>query len=298
MQSCGAVEDIEYWSSGGFMDILRIGSLFTAFIRPTQGANVGLIHTTLGMILIDTTSFPAAVHDLLEAVGASPKEVRLVINTHFHEDHTWGNQLFDCPILAHRLCREAIRTALVNDWSPEALRSYLADLEQSDPSKARDFRKQLEGLVIKIPNQVFEDRLEGELGGVMYEFIHFGGHTPDTSIVWVPERKVLYASDLIFQGRYPYIFDADIPAWIDALNRLLDFEAETIIPGHGVSCSKTQIIEMRDYLQATWDLTKKHHQLGHSMEQTLADPGFPVFSGEGYERLHLANIRYMYNHLI
>jgi cyclase len=280
------------------MDILRIDSLFTAFIRPTEGANVGLIHTTDGMILIDTTSSPAAIRGLLEAVGASTNEAHLVINTHFHNDHTWGNQLFDCPILAHRACQERMRVALEGEWSPTMLQSDLADLEKSDPKKAKDFRAVLEGLAIKLPDKVFEDFLECELGGVKYEVVHIGGHTPDLSIVWLPERKILYASDLIFQGRYPYIFDSDVHAWIGALDLLLEYPAEVIIPGHGVRCSEAHIKELRNYLQDTWERAKEHIRLGHNLEETCADPAFPVFSGEKFERLHQANIRYVYNQLL
>ena len=276
------------------MEIIHIDPIFTAFIRPKDGANVGLVHTPKGMILIDTTSSPAEMQALLSAVGARPEEVQRVVNTHFPADHTWGNQLFTCPILAHRLCRERMRSELAGEWSQAALQSHLAELEGTDPKKSRELHQVLENLHIQLPDEVFDDRFETSLGGVQVELIHMGGHTPDTSIVWLPEQKVLYASDLIFQGRYPYIFDADIPAWIQALDHLLVFGAETIIPGHGVLCGAAEIMQLRQYLQGSWDLTAEHIRLGHSAEATSADAGFPVFPGEKYDRLHVANIRRMY----
>jgi glyoxylase-like metal-dependent hydrolase (beta-lactamase superfamily II) len=218
------------------MEIIRIDPFVTAFIRPEVGANVGLIHTPKGMILIDTTSSPAEIQALFEAADAHMEEVSLVVNTHSHSDHTWGNQVFTCSILAHRLCREQMQSSLISEWSSEALQSYITDTEKTDPKKAEEFRRTVKGLKIKLPDQVFEERFEGELSGLRYETIHMGGHTPDSCVVWLPERRVLFASDLIFQGRYPYIFDADLPAWIAALSRLLEFDAEVIIPGHGVRC--------------------------------------------------------------
>lgn len=279
------------------MEIMQVSSVFTAFIRPREGANVGLIHTHQGMILIDTTSSPADIQALLMALGADPGEVHLVINTHSHDDHTWGNQLFSCPILAHSTCQKLMKSALRSYWSPKKLQSDLAYLEKTEPQKAEAFRLLLKDLQIKLPDTVFEDRYEGELGGVKYEVIHLGGHTPDLSIIWLPEYKVLYASDLIFQGRYPYIFDADIPAWVDVLNRLLEYKAEVIIPGHGVRCGEAEIIQLRLYLQESWQMVKEHIRLGHSLRQTVSDPALPVFPGEKYERLHRANIRYMYKKL-
>jgi len=276
------------------MEIIRVNAQVTAFIRPEEGVNASLIHTPKGKILIDTTSSPAEARSLIEAVEADIDDVRLVINTHFHSDHTWGNQVFSCPILAHRLCLEQMQACLKEEWSPGELRAYLSDLEKTNPVKADGFRKVLTNLRITLPTQVFDQRFDGELGGVKYQVIHLGGHTPDLSVVWLPENRVLFSSDLIFQGRYPYIFDADIPAWIAQLDRLLEFEAEAIIPGHGVRCGEGEILALREYLQTTWDLTAEHIRLGHGPEETAADPAFPRFPGEKYERLHQANIHYMY----
>jgi cyclase len=190
-----------------------------------------------------------------------------------------------------------MQSCLENEWSQEEFQAYIDDLEKTDPKKAEDVRKTVKDLRIKLPDQVFEDRCEGELGGVRYEVIHMGGHTPDLSVVWLPEKRVLFASDLIFQGRYPYIFDADIPNWITALSRLLEFKAEVIIPGHGVRCGEAEIIALSEYLKRTWELTDEHIRLGHSIEETSTDLAFPFFAAEKYERLHQANIRYMYEKL-
>jgi len=276
------------------MEIIKIDAHVTAFIRPDEGANVGLIHTPNGMILIDTSSSPTDIQSLFNAVGAQAGEVRMVVNTHSHSDHTWGNQFFTCPILAHRVCLERMQSSLKSEWSPEELQSLITDLEKTDPQKAEDYRRMVKGLRIKLPDQVFEDRFEGELGGLRYEITHMGGHTPDSSIVWLPEKRVLFASDLIFQGRYPYIFDADIPVWVVRLNQLLEFDAEVIIPGHGVRCEEADITGLREYLQHTWELTAQHIRLGHSVDETSADPMYPHFAEKQFERLHQANIRYMY----
>jgi cyclase len=279
------------------MEIIRIDSVATAFIRPVEGVNAGLIHTPHGKIMIDTTSSPAEAMSLLNALQVGLDEVQLVINTHFHSDHTWGNQVFTCPILAQRLCQERMNLNISNEWSPEAFQTYINDLKNTDPKKADEFNATVQGLQIKLPDQLFEARCEGDMGGMKYSVIHLGGHTADLSVIWLPGSRVLFASDLIFQGRYPYIFDADVPVWIDRLGSLLEFDARTIIPGHGLLCGEAEILELREYLQVTWDLTAEHIQLGHSIHETVVDPAYPVFSENKYERLHQANICYMYGKL-
>ncbi len=280
------------------MEIIRINSSIFAFIRPGEGANVGLISTPKGMVVIDTTSSPGEILALIQATQVSVEEVHAVINTHSHSDHTWGNQVFPCPILAHRLCLKKMQAALKAEWSMEELQAHIIELEKTDPLHAEDVRKMVENLQIKLPDQVFNEHFVGEIGGVKYEVIHLGGHTPDLSIVWLPEKKVLFASDLIFQGRYPYIFDGDISAWINQLDRLLEFKAEWIIPGHGVSCSEAEIIYLRDYLLNTWERTSEHIRLGHTADEVVTDPGYPIFASDRYERLHQANIRYIYEQLM
>lgn len=279
------------------MEIIRIDSVATAFIRPDVGANVGLIHTPKGMVLIDTTSSPGEARSLFEAVGARLDEVQLVINTHSHSDHTWGNQLFTCPILAHRLCQERMRSSLQDEWSPEELQAYIAELEKTDPKRADGLRKTISELNITLPNRVFEDSYTGELGGVKFDVIHLGGHTPDLSVVWLPDNQVLFASDLIFQGRYPYIFDADIPLWIARLDRLLEFQAAGTIPGHGGMCGQVEILALRRYLHDSWELTSQHISQGHDIEEIIADPAYPIYTDKLYERLHQANIRYIYKQI-
>ncbi len=69
--SYGEGQDITYSSKGGFMEIARIDSFATAFIRPDEGANVGLIHTPEGMILIDTTSSPSEIQALFDGCGCA-----------------------------------------------------------------------------------------------------------------------------------------------------------------------------------------------------------------------------------
>jgi glyoxylase-like metal-dependent hydrolase (beta-lactamase superfamily II) len=279
------------------MQVLEIDSQVKAFIRPEDGANVGLIQAEDCMLLIDTASSPAEIRGLLSAVDTQPEQVSQVVNTHFHTDHTWGNQLFDCPILAHRLCLERMRLNLQDEWSEAELQAYRLELEQTNPQKAEEVRLLLQELHIKLPNQVFERQVENEIGNLKYVVIHMGGHTPDSAIVWLPERGILFASDLIFQGRYPYLFDANIPDWIVTLQRLTEYHAQVIIPGHGVRCSAADIAHLKNYLQETWDRVGEHIRQGHTAEETVIDAAFPFFAPGKYEKLHQVNIRLIYEQI-
>ena len=279
------------------MEMVEPGQGVIAFIRPDEGANAGLIRTAGGAVVVDTTSCAADMRELLDAAGVSPAEVRLAINTHSHSDHTWGNQLFDCPILAHRLCRETMKANLDGPWKLEKVEAAIAEREKIEPDWAREMRHKLAGLRITLPTEVFEERRDLDVGGVRLHVIHVDAHSPGSSVVWLPEARVLFAGDLIFEGRYPYIGDADVPALIAALKQLSEYGAQAIVPGHGRLCGEAEVGALVDYLEGTWARTADHLAQGHGEEEAVADPGYPRYAEQAADRLHGANIRVMYAQL-
>jgi cyclase len=148
-----------------------------------------------------------------------------------------------------------------------------------------------------MPTEVFEDRRELEIGGVKLGIIHAGGHTPGSSIVWLPDARVLFAGDLIFEGRYPFLATASVPDLMNALRRLPDFGARVIVPGHGVLCGYEQVLGQLEYIETTWARTAEHIDLGHGLEEALDDPDYPRYSELGFEQLHPWNIRVIYRQL-
>jgi cyclase len=249
------------------MEINQLTPHITAFIQPEGGSSSGLIQTTDGSIVVDTTSRESDIRDFLATLGMTSADVSLVLITHSHSDHTSGIPIFKCPILSHKLTRQRI----VKRGTERAKR--------------------------QIPTEVFEERRDLEFGDVQIEFIHAGGHTPGSSVVWLPKDRVLFAGDLIFEGRYPFLVVANVPALMDALKWLLTFDARVIVPGHGIVCDQEEVTRQLNYIQTSWARTADHLAQGHSLEEAMADPDYPIYSERGYERLHPWNIKVMYRQL-
>jgi cyclase len=280
------------------MQLTRIDHDITAFLRPEKGANSSLIRTLEGVVVIDTTSCGSDIQHLLDAAEVLASEVCLVINTHMHSDHTWGNQIFACPILAHRLCYEGMVSSLAGPWKIEAIEASIAERGESDPQWASEMRAKVTGLRVTLPTETFEQRHDLEVGGVQIQVIHCNGHTPGSSVVWLPETRTLFAGDLVFEGRYPFIGDADIPSLIDALGRLPELGAATTVPGHGLLCGDQEIRSLADYLSTTWLRTADHIAQGHSADEAASDPGYPRYAEGAADRYHATNIRVMYARLV
>ena len=244
------------------MEIIEVKPCIFAIDRPGPTSNLGMIRTPDGVVLIDTTSNEKEMNAVLSKAGLAPENVCLLIITHGDGDHIGGASLFDCKVVAHQL------TA--------------ARMELTNKIKANQ------------PLETFEDELYLEFGGYHFHLTHFGGHKPDSIVVWLPEQKVLYPADLIFTGRYPWIQGGDIPVWIEALKKLPGYGADVILPGHGELCGKKEITLLRNYLADTWERTRQHVIDGDSLKDTLADGDYPRVEGWDREELFEKNIEAMY----
>ena len=90
-----------------------------------------------------------------------------------------------------------------------------------------------------------------ELGGVRFRIRHVGpAHAPEDLALFVENGHALFAGDLVFKGRVPFVGDADSAAWLGALDKLLALDPKVLIPGHGGASTdpKTDLVLTRDYL--------------------------------------------------
>ncbi|HWI81160.1 MBL fold metallo-hydrolase [Ramlibacter sp.] len=204
-------------------------------------SNAAFVVTPAGVVVIDALGSPALAQRLLAEIRRhTALPVTHVILTHYHADHIYGLQTLQAAgatVVAH-----------------EAAREYL----NSDTARLRleASRKELAPWIDAGTRLVPADRwLAGDtdlvVGGVLFQIRHVGpSHTPEDLVVYLPQEKVLFAGDLVFRGRIPFVGQADSGQWIKALDRLLAFDAAAIVPGHGPMSSQARAdMELtRDYL--------------------------------------------------
>lgn len=249
------------------MEMVEVPPGVIVFVHPEGRSNCGMIQTTEGVVLVDTTARPVDIQAYLGLAEVSAADICLILLTHSHSDHTSGIPLFDCPVLAHKLTRQRIA--------------------KRGTDRARK----------QMPTKVFEDRRDLDVGGVKLEVIHAGGHTPGSSVVWLPETRVLFVGDLIFEGRYPFLATAHVPNLMEALRWIPSFGAQVIVPGHGILCGNEEVIRQLDYIERTWALTAEHIASGRGVEEAVHDPAYPRCAELGFERLHAWNIEVIYRQL-
>ncbi len=282
------------------------------------GGNVTVIDTAVGLVIIDTFISPAIARRGREVIaGFSDAPVRYAINTHYHYDHTFGNQEFaDAIIVAHANCDESIRTR-----NPEWLEMFseavenIPDLErqlgaaglapedaqriEGELARARRIREILDELVLTPAELALERSATLRLGGKDIRLLHFGpGHTDGDLVIHVPEENLIVTGDLVFHHIIPYIdvdAGADILNWIDILDELIRIGGDdaVVVPGHGEVGSIQVLIDQRDYLQDLWDAVASARERGLTLEQAQTEIALEQYREyDGYDQPLAANVEY------
>ena len=201
----------------------------------------GFIVTSESVVVIDALGSPRLAERLLaEIARVTPRKVSHVVLTHYHADHIYGLQVFEkagAQIIAHEGAREYLHSDTAR-LRLQASRDELAPWidEQTRLVPATRWIKAREELTVGDTRLVLQP-----VGAA---------HTPEDLVVHVPKARLLYAGDLVFRSRIPFVGQADSRNWIVSLERLLEFDARVIVPGHGpVSTEARQDIQLtRDYL--------------------------------------------------
>jgi glyoxylase-like metal-dependent hydrolase (beta-lactamase superfamily II) len=255
-----------------------------------QTANSGFVVTDRGVVVIDSLDTPARGRQLAAAIEEHTGEpVFLVINTHHHYDHVFGNQAFDAPVVAHCALSGQLAKSAERDLMPLALATRLSEHPED--------RWLVDELVLTYPTITFDGRLVLDLPPSRMVVHHLGGHTPDCCIVDLPQDGIVFASDMIFEGRVPFLRHAHIEKTIQALHRLKRLGARTVVPGHGALCDMTYVFRFSDYVEDLWQRVEGLIDRGWDKGDILDSDELPRWWTEDRPDLLRANVERVYEEL-
>jgi len=218
--------------------VKKIGEGVYAAISPDgskAGSNAGFIVGSTGVLVVDTFVDVAPAKELLAEIRKITNlPIRFVVNTHYHLDHTGGNAVFaeaGATILAHRNVRSWLRSENMK-FFPEAKPEQRARVESLVP-----------------PDVVYSDAVDVYVGSRLLEVRYMLGHTGGDSVVIVPDAKVVFGGDLIWQKHFPNLIDANTGDWIKTLEKLqADHTSTTFVSGHGDLATPEDVRNFHDYL--------------------------------------------------
>lgn len=292
--------------------------VWAAIVVPGSGAlgNAAILDLGGQTVVVDTFMLPQAGEALRETAEAlTGRAADIVVNTHFHGDHHYGNQAFaGSTIVSTRLTKELLEgfgVPVVETWQ-SALRNQIAGFTETKTRQTDDrVRAALETeiadkeqLLLAVPGitritaqLTFTDEFTLHGSARTARIMTFGaGHTGSDAFVYVPEEKVLVAGDLVLGNHHPAMLNGDTASWLRILERLeQELAVDCIIPGHGPVSGADCIEDMKSYLQDIPAYAQKAAASGLSPDEWLAQ-GIPApYDNWGSSHVFEWNFRWLFD---
>jgi glyoxylase-like metal-dependent hydrolase (beta-lactamase superfamily II) len=229
--------------------------------------NAAIVDSGTRTIVVDSFMTTVGAAELrLVAEQLTGRSVFMLVNTHWHGDHTYGNQVFaDVSIVATESTSSAIAsdsTSNLEAYGAEldaAVASFEAMLKSDSESDRIVAERRLRRLALlredvgifrmTLPDVLIDGELVVEDQRRVEVLTYGGGHTDSDVFVWVPDVKAVVAGDLGFQGKHPRMVDAHPAAWAEILRRILKLDPSTVIPGHGEPGDRGQLELLIPYFE-------------------------------------------------
>jgi len=230
----------------------------SVYMLKGAGGNVGISTGVDGLYIIDDQIKPVT-SQLLDAIKEiSDAPIRFVINTHYHGDHTGGNETIGgegAVIISHDNIRNRMNTEQVN--------IFLGNTTPPYPAQA-------------LPVLTFNDQMSLHLNGESATAYYVAnGHTDGDSIIHFPVSNVIHMGDMHFNGLYPFV-DLDAGGSIQGMIAAADLglslanESTHIIPGHGPLATMEDLKSYRAYLAKATANVQKLIDQGMDLQQAIA----------------------------
>ena len=321
--SCNEKQPFEY-SSPNF-DLIEVTDGVYACIHKLGGkaiCNTGIVDNGEETIIFDSFLSPGVAEELfiiVEGAGLSP--VKYLVNSHSHNDHVRGNQVFseDVDIISTKKTAEMI--VVKNPHELAAERQYAAlqvarydsllSVYSGDSTDVPFEQIQLwlpyfielsdSSIEIKtrLPNVFIEEEkfLNGPQRKV--QLLSRGhGHSPGDLVLYLPDDKIIFTGDLVFNDMHPFMGQADLEGWKNWLDFMGMLDIDIIIPGHGTIGDSDELDEMRNYIRTIENIAEDMI----AKELTPADIASVEIPEEykawSHKSFFTSNLRFMYNQLL
>src|SRR5215471_10063050 len=290
------------------------------------GSNNVLIVGDRDVLVVDTGTSPAAARAFIEdAKLITNKPIRYVVNTHFHYDHTDGNQVYagKADIIAHDYVKYAIEKLDVLHREPyqtsqltnvpariDNLKKRIAEETNAQQKAALERQlavaqqgwEELKEIKPTAPNVTYSKKKVMNLGGREVQMLFLGrGHTNGDTVVYLPKEKIVCTGDLM-ESQIAYMGDAQFDEWVTTLEALKKLDFETDLPGHGTPFKDKGLITafqgyLRDLVKQGTELRKQGvtaEEAAQRVDLTAYKASFPQIQGPGAD---IRGVRRLYEWL-
>jgi len=252
------------------------------YVFTSMTYNSGVIVTSEGVLVLDALNSEPVGRAERKAIEDTIRQpVRVLVSSTFHNNYSKGNLAYaDVWKIGH----ENYRTDLLELMQREKV--------SGEEQKAR------------LPNQTFRDRITLYLGGKEIQILYVGrAHTRGDSIVYVPQDRIVYLSELFFANQFLFINDGYGLDWLKALDAVEALGAEIFVPGHGPIPAdpretRQELRRFRQMLVDVRDAVQKEIARGATEDQAVATIRWPQYEKmQSYDAQRETAVRRLYQQL-
>jgi glyoxylase-like metal-dependent hydrolase (beta-lactamase superfamily II) len=227
----------------------------------TDRPALGLICGDSYSVIVDSGNSPAHAKDFLGLVDKMDiPPVKFVILTHWHWDHIFGMKTMGFITISHEETKEKLAYLQTLNWDDASLDARVETGEEIE--FCRDMIKRempnRDHLELKLPDINFTNRMELDLGGVSCVVEHVGGvHAQDSSIIYIPDEKVMFLGDCIYQDFYSGEWSYDLDELVSLLDKIKKYDVDIYVTGHQSPHSHEEMWRFLDDLTSIGQIVDK-----------------------------------------
>jgi glyoxylase-like metal-dependent hydrolase (beta-lactamase superfamily II) len=252
------------------------------YVYSSSTYNSGIIATDDGVVVLDALNTEAVARAQREAIANTIKQpVRILVSSTFHDNYSKGNVAY----------KDVLKIGTEN------YRTDLLALMQRQKVPAEE-------QAARLPNQTFRDRVTLYQGGKEIQVLFVGrAHTRGDSIVFVPQDRIVYLSELYFADQFLFIADGYGLDWLRALDAVEALGADIFVPGHGPMPADPRetrqgLARFRQMLMDVRDAVQQEVARGVTEDQAVATIRWPQYEKLlGYDAQRETAVRRLYQQL-
>jgi len=295
--------------------------VWAAIVIPTglAASNSGIVDLGDRTLIFDTTLSPASAAELRAvAESLTGRSVTYVLNSHWHQDHVFGNAVFAPETEIHATARtsEIIAEKIPNiiiefkqHWSEELklyeenAKAAKNEAERLDHEESVRFVKSIidtfPQLELRLPDHTFTDRWEFKGTKRTAEFITFGGgHTDSDAFLHLPAERIIFTGDLLVVKNHPDLTSGHPREWLNILAKIKALNPAQLVPGHGELATVDDIATKERYINALIRMAEQNLHDGGTAESAAALPPPALTEGMENEDAFERNMRFLHEVII
>jgi len=295
--------------------------VWAAIVIPTglAASNSGIVDLGDRTLIFDTTLSPASAAELRSlAENLTGRNIDYVLNSHWHQDHVFGNAIFApeteiySTVRTSELIAEKMPNIMVEfkkHWAEE-LKQYEENIRMAkDEAERLDHEDSVRfvqsiidtfpQLTLRLPDHTFTDRIEFKGSKRTVEFITVGGgHTDSDAFLHLPDEQIIFTGDLLVVKNHPDLTSGHPREWLNILAKIKALDPVRLVPGHGELATVDDITAKERYINTLIQMAEKNIHEGGTAESAAALPPPALTEGLDNEDAFERNMKFLHELII